>query len=90
MGSLANRKELFKLSKLSVEEMKNILVQISDEAKHYEHLADIDNEDVSVITGLTLFSPKERKSLYQVRNSALTAKRDGQLKKRNKAVAVVQ
>ena len=43
-----------------------------------------------MITGLTLFSPKERKSLYQVRNSALTAKRDGQLKKRNKAVAVVQ
>ena len=50
--------------------MKNNLVQILGEDKHYEHLTDIDNEDVSVITGLTLLSPKERKSLYQVRNAA--------------------
>ena len=78
---LADKKDLFRMTNLPIDTMMNNLLQIMNASRHYEHLADIEDETVKV-TGLTLLSSEERETLYRQRVTALSNKRDQEKKKR--------
>ena len=79
---LADKKDLFRMTNLPIDTMMNNLLQIMNASKHYEHLADIEDETVKV-TGLTLLSSEERDTLPPESDSAVKQERPREKETRN-------